>query len=255
MAASPHRAPAARLSPAPRRRSIFTARLTRSTGSGEKPRVLADLRAAIIAGAEPPGTAIPIDEVARFFGVSPIPVREALKILLGEGLVEHVPNVGYSVATLTSEELAELYEVRHALETVALRAAVARSGPEDRAAAERAHRETTAAMKTHHDAAFHRASRDFHVALLRPSGMVRLLSMHELAWNMTEAFRPMSRVAATLRADLCRDHGEILATYSARDVAGTLRASARHHARLVTALGTYDARLSRIGAVTDISER
>ena len=39
-----------------------------------------------------------LDEVAAVFGVSRIPVREALKTLIGEGLVEHRPNAGYAVA-------------------------------------------------------------------------------------------------------------------------------------------------------------
>ena len=72
----------------PRRRSAFTARLENTSVEGAQPRVLDDMRAAILAGVEPPGTLIPIDAVAAFFGVSQIPVREALKILLGEGLVE-----------------------------------------------------------------------------------------------------------------------------------------------------------------------
>ena len=94
-----------------RRRSIFTSRLVNSAGEGEQPRVTEDLRHAILAGDEPPGTLIPIDAVAEFFGVSQIPVREALKMLLGEGLVEHVPRVGYSVAKLGFAEFRELYDV------------------------------------------------------------------------------------------------------------------------------------------------
>jgi len=84
-----------------RSRSIFAARLVRTTGRDEAPDVLNDMRRAILSGDEPPGTAIPIDGVAQVFGVSQIPVREALKILLGEGLVEHIPHIGYSVAKLT----------------------------------------------------------------------------------------------------------------------------------------------------------
>ena len=55
----------------PRRRSAFTSRLVR-TDDGQ-PHVGEDLRRAILAGDEPPGTLIPIEAVARFFGVSQIP--------------------------------------------------------------------------------------------------------------------------------------------------------------------------------------
>ncbi len=53
--------------------------LSRPTGYVSGPQVLTELRRAIVSGQVPPGTAIPLDEVADFFGVSRIPVREALK--------------------------------------------------------------------------------------------------------------------------------------------------------------------------------
>ena len=71
-----------------RRRSMFTSRLVNTATPGGTPRVIDDLRAAILNGDEPPGTLIPIESVADFFDVSPIPVREALKALALEGLVE-----------------------------------------------------------------------------------------------------------------------------------------------------------------------
>ena len=65
--------------------------------------ILDELRRVILDGAVPPGTPIPVGEVAEMFGVSHIPVRESLKTLIGEGLVAHRPNVGYAVAQLTAQ--------------------------------------------------------------------------------------------------------------------------------------------------------
>ena len=53
-------------------------------------------------------------------------MRESLKTLSGEGLVQHQPNAGYAVAQLTARELAEMYIVRETLESAALAAAVPR---------------------------------------------------------------------------------------------------------------------------------
>ena len=60
--------------------------------------VLDGLRRVILAGDAPPGLTVPPEDVATVFGVSVIPVREALKTLVGEGLVEHRPRGGYTVA-------------------------------------------------------------------------------------------------------------------------------------------------------------
>ncbi len=97
--------------------------------------VLGELRRAILDGGVPPRhPPIPLAEVAEVFGVSQIPVREALKTLVGEGLVAQRRNGGYSVAQLTAEELREMYIVRETLESASLAAAVANATEEDRLA-------------------------------------------------------------------------------------------------------------------------
>jgi len=74
--------------------------------------ILDEVRRAILSGAVPPGSPIPVDETADLFGVSRIPIREALKTLIGEGLVDHQPRAGYTVARLTVQEFREIYLVR-----------------------------------------------------------------------------------------------------------------------------------------------
>ncbi len=221
---------------APRRRSLFTARLVRSAGAGEQPRVEGDLRHAILAGDEPPGTLIPIDAVAAFFGVSAIPVREALKVLLGEGLVEHVPRVGYAVAKLRFSEFAELYDVRAALEASALRQAVVRAGPDDDALVGECHGSLAAAIADGDEREYHAQSRRFHMALIAPARMQRLTHMYESAWNMTEPARPMSRVDPDGRLVFHDDHDRMLRAFTARDADTLVEESRVHFAHLRTAI-------------------
>jgi DNA-binding GntR family transcriptional regulator len=66
------------------------------------------------------------DDIASQFGVSKIPVREALVQLKAEGLVTLVPNRGASVADLSGEEADEIYLMRIALEKIALQRAIPR---------------------------------------------------------------------------------------------------------------------------------
>ncbi len=223
----------------PRRRSIFTARLVSSAGAGEQPHVIDDMRRAILAGDEPPGTSIPIEAVAQFFGVSQIPVREALKVLLGEGLVEHVPHVGYSVAKLRFAEFRELYDVRQALEASALRAAVTVATAADDRVVRATHDEMAAAINAGDERAYHAASRGFHMALIEPARMLRLVHMYEGAWNMTEPARPMSRVDDAGRRSFHDDHDRMLDAFIARDPEALVAESGRHYAHLKAAITAF----------------
>ena len=197
--------------------------------------VLDELRGCLLDGEVPPGTPIPVDEVAAVFGVSRIPVREALKTLIGEGLVEHRPNQGYRVAVLTAEELAEIYLVREVLETAALRAALARAGPDDDAEAVAAH-EALGGARGRDSRVFHRESRRFHRALVAPCGMRRLLGMLEAAWNLTEPLRPMAHLTDPERERLHADHQRLLEAFLARDPEGLLAATGMHYDRLRSVL-------------------
>jgi DNA-binding GntR family transcriptional regulator len=194
--------------------------------------VLEELRAAILAGRVRPGAPIPVDDVAARFALSHIPVREALKTLVAEGLVEHQVRGAYVVARLTREELAELYVVRASLETAALPAAVARATPDDVQVAATALRELEAATRAGGLADHHRWSRRFHLALIVPCQMHRLLQMFERAWNVTEPGRPMSHASASATAALADDHVAMLDAFAARDAAALIELTGVHYGRL-----------------------
>ena len=70
-------------------------------------------------------------EISRKLGASRTPVREALNILEQEGLIKKLPNRGYSVVNITASEIEELYELREALEILALRAAAKKAQKQD----------------------------------------------------------------------------------------------------------------------------
>lgn len=82
------------------------------------------IREAIIAGHLAEEEPIRQDEIAGLFNVSKIPVREALKQLEAEGLVEFKKNRGAIVTRISNEELAQIFEVRVMLETKLIRLAV-----------------------------------------------------------------------------------------------------------------------------------
>ena len=220
----------------PRRQSGIVSLLTREDSYVSGPQVLSELRRVIASGAVPPGSPIPLDDVAAFFGVSLIPVREALKTLLGEGLLEHQPRLGYTVTALSQAELDELYVVRGALEAAALEVAVRQSGRSDHERARAIHEALDRAVASDDAAGFQRASREFHEALLAPCRMPRLLHMLDIAWNLTEPVQTMMRTTEEDRAGMRADHQLMLDAFVARD-AETLKAVAEaHHDRLTACI-------------------
>lgn len=214
--------------------------MTRRDG-GPQPEVLTELRRVIVAGGVPPGNPVPVGEVARALGVSPIPVRESLRQLIGEGLVEHTPNIGFTIAQLTATELAEIYLVRELLENAALAAAVGIAGDADDHAATAACDALDLAIRDNDSTAYHHYSRAFHLALVRPSRMGRLLHILELAWNVTEPVQPMAYVPIADRTALHNDHRQMLDAFAARDTRRLLGVSNQHYERLKVAIGKLPA--------------
>ena len=91
--------------------------------------VAAVLREAITTGHLKANQPLPQDEIATQLRVSHIPVREALRQLQSEGLVDYQPNRGATVSALEPAEISEIYEIRAILETAAIRQAVPRLTP------------------------------------------------------------------------------------------------------------------------------
>ncbi|MBH0118080.1 GntR family transcriptional regulator [Rhodococcus sp. NPDC003382] len=222
----------------PRHRSALLAQFDVDRPGRPQQAILDELRRVILSGAAPPGTAIPVGEIAELFGVSRIPIREALKTLIGEGLVDHRQNGGYTVARLTAAEFREMYLVRETLETASLTAAVVHATEADHALARASHERLEQAVAEDDPVAYHRESRVFHMALTAPSRMHRLLHMLESAWNITEPVQPMVHVTAAHRAVLHADHGRMLDCFLARDVPGLLAAAETHNRRLDSTIET-----------------
>ncbi|MFC4526734.1 GntR family transcriptional regulator [Dyella halodurans] len=88
-----------------------------------------ELRGELMAGVLRPGTDLSQVELAQRFGVSRIPIRDALRILAGEGLVEIEANRGARAISLTPDEVREIYDLRTLLECDCLRRAAAAMTP------------------------------------------------------------------------------------------------------------------------------
>jgi len=86
--------------------------------------VAAQIRKAILDGRLEPGEPLRQEELATQFATSRIPVREALRQLEAEGLVAYPPNRGAVVASLSADDVLEIFDLRALLEPEALRLAI-----------------------------------------------------------------------------------------------------------------------------------
>jgi DNA-binding GntR family transcriptional regulator len=93
---------------------------TVKSGSGVPAKIANELRSLVARGTLAPGMRLGQNELAEQFNASRVPVREALKLLSSEGIIEHDPNRGFFVTRLSSDEAEQLFTLRHLVEDALL---------------------------------------------------------------------------------------------------------------------------------------
>lgn len=161
----------------------------------------------IVAGQIAGGTKLLQDAVAKEFGVSHVPVREAFRQLETRGLLISIPRQGVRVAELSVAGIAEINAMRGALEILALRNAIPNMKREQVARAKVA---IQIGERAKDMPAWEDANREFHMALYDPCAMPRLLdAIRELHQART---RYMLATAAAIHwdPDSHREHAALL---------------------------------------------
>ena len=91
------------------------------SGTGVPTKIADELRSLIARGTLAPGMRLGQTELATQFNASRVPVREALKLLSSEGIIEHDPNRGFFVTRLSRDEAEQLFTLRHLVEDELMR--------------------------------------------------------------------------------------------------------------------------------------
>lgn len=180
--------------------------------------VLREMRDRLLDGRLKPGEAIRPDRFGEELGVSAVPVREALRILEGEGQVEHKAHRGYIINDLSLKELEEIFRIREILEGEAIRCAMPMLD-EGRMATIR---EAAQIMETPGTVVYDlvRANRLFHFTFFEAADMPRLVGMIRSAWDVGEPrhFLSPTYMSAQNRERINAEHRRIIAALEARDV-------------------------------------
>jgi DNA-binding GntR family transcriptional regulator len=191
-------------------------------------RVYEHLRGEILADRLAPGTELSEVALSRELQISRGPIREALRRLADEGLITMRPRRRAEVRSLTTRELIDAYQVREALEVMAVRLAIPRITEADLARLENLIDQMAGHASRQAVADFFAANVAFHETLCELSGNVELREMHHRLEG--EIGRFQDRTLA-LRGNLdssVSEHRAILAAVRLRDADKAAQLTADH---------------------------
>lgn len=192
-------------------------------------RVADPLRRAIIEGVLPPGELLSENRLAAEYGVSRTPVREALRLLMDEELVEMLPGRKVRVAVPRAGNVHEIYDVRLVLEAEAVRRLV-----HDPAGASicqkmaRACDESDRALAKRDLAALAQSNETFHAALVSALRNERLLAQYRAIHNLITLYRHQSLHSESWAEDGTAEHRPLLDKLMQRDEAEALNLLRTH---------------------------
>jgi DNA-binding GntR family transcriptional regulator len=186
------------------------------------------LRERILSNDIEPGTRLVMREVGNQYKASDIPVREALRMLERDGLVETAPYVGARVTTLTTKEVEETYFIRSHLESVATGLAADRITEGELAELDALMAKMGAAVEAQDGPAFSDLNREFHRTIIASCGndMLRDLTMD--IWQRHSGFQRVFRSVPERLGISQGEHEGIMAALRAHDSEEAARLALLH---------------------------
>ncbi|MEG2481699.1 MAG: GntR family transcriptional regulator [Clostridia bacterium] len=176
------------------------------------------LKRAIVMGEIPAGTRIVETEYAERMHISRTPLREALRKLERDGLVEYVPRRGVVVRAFTIDDVKEIYTIRNALEMLTLPAIVQNATAEDIASLREKLRAMDGFDQNNDIASLSPLARAFHAQLTAISGLPRILRVIEGQDQYINRFSAVSIARETRRRAAREEHYRLVEYVEARDL-------------------------------------
>ncbi len=214
----------------------MTDRVRRASGGQV---VYAELKRRILSLDLPPGRRLFEPELSQQLQVSRTPLREALRLLLAEDLLEQLPTGGMVVRSLSAEEIDELYTVRASLEGLMAGEAAERMTDESAEALSLLVARNQKLVEFADDAM--NAGHDFHLKIAEVSAHGWAARLHEQVDGQMARYRAFTNQSQSRRTAALHEHEEILKALIARD-STRARALAESHV-----LGARDTALTAIG--------
>lgn len=175
------------------------------------------LRDMIIQGKLSPGERIAEPLLCKKLGVSRTPLREALKVLAAEQLVELLPNRGAVIARVSIEETAELFEVMGGLETVIGERVVKRAGDQEYEELEAMHAEILRRRQTRNREQYSHVNSKFHERLSAIAGNAALSTIYRDCQMRISRVRHLANLSVTSWDEAVGEHEEIMTAMRERN--------------------------------------
>jgi DNA-binding GntR family transcriptional regulator len=175
------------------------------------------LRGLIQSGQMKPEERLNEIELAERFGISRTPLREAIKILATEGLLELLPNRGARVARFSEEEVDDMLVVLAALEATAGELAARNITPGELADLVRLHARMTRAYDAQHIAEYFELNRLIHESIMRASGNATLAGIYATLSGRIQRARFAAHKTPEQWEEAMRDHHAMLELLRVRD--------------------------------------
>jgi DNA-binding GntR family transcriptional regulator len=186
------------------------------------------LRDAVLSGVYPSGAQLRQDALAASFGVSRIPVREALLQLEAEGLVRIVPHKGAVVAGLSRAEVDDVFALRLMLEARLLRSSIPRLTAEDFAGLDRIQAAFAGAIRARDAARWGALNGELHTALYRRADLPRTTAIVANLLTASERYTRIQLTGKTAWQRAQAEHGELIALSRAGQVEEACALLERH---------------------------
>ncbi len=200
-------------------------KISRHTLHGE---LLERLRDMIIESVLPPGTRINESQLGVRLGVSRTPLREAIKSVASEGLIELVPGRGAVIKQLTERDVREMLEVLAALETAAARAACRRATDAEIADVRALHDSMMAEYARRNRLEYYKLNQAVHAAIVRLAGNNFLSGQYEALQLRLKRIRFLGNAAPEKWRGAVAEHEAMVAALAARDAEALVRALTEH---------------------------
>ena len=189
---------------------------------------LETLREAILTGELKPGQSLIEMDLSRQLGVSRAPIREALRILNSEGLVETIPYHGTTVARLTKRDIEEIYSMRSLLKSFAVEQVIRAGNKERLRLLNDKVEQMVAAGKSDDIYTVNVLDRDFHDALIEMSGHSLLQSMWQTVTMKVRQVMALVNRRNTDLTQIARNHGPLLEAMEQGDVPRAIELLQKH---------------------------
>ena len=195
--------------------------------------VYEQVRERIRSGSLEPGARIDQNALARTFGTSIVPVREALARLRADGLVRLVPHRGAFVESISPKELLDIYSTREILEEQAARLAAPNLTDDDLARLHQLLDDMENATRRHDYEILFTLNRTFHFTIYAASGRRHLLQIIRQLWDQGDRYRRIYTELPERALHGLDEHRAIIEACRRRDPAAT-GYSVRHHIHQTT---------------------